>query len=69
MVALRTTEAYSMLEPASARPRRRRTWRGHLQGSEYTWAIAFIIPYAAVFFAFVVYPVLYGIWLGRAPSL
>jgi multiple sugar transport system permease protein len=48
---------------------RRRTWRGGLQGSEYTWAIAFCIPYIAVFFAFVVYPVAYGLWLGHKPSL
>jgi multiple sugar transport system permease protein len=56
--------------PALAVPaRRRRAWRGGLQGSEYTWAIAFLIPYAAVFFAFVAYPVVYGVWLGRDPAL
>ena len=43
--------------------------RGGLQGSEYAWAIAFCIPYVAVFIAFVVYPVLYGLWLGHKPSL
>ncbi len=32
---------------------RRRAWRGGLHGSEFTWAVAFIIPYAAVFLAFV----------------
>jgi multiple sugar transport system permease protein len=36
-----------------------------LQGSEFAWAVAFVIPYAAVFLAFVVYPVAYGVWLGR----
>ena len=48
---------------------RRRAWRGGLQGSEYTWAIAFCIPYIAVFFAFVVFPVAYGLWLGHKPAL
>jgi multiple sugar transport system permease protein len=44
-------------------------WRGHLQGSEYAWALAFCVPYVVVFFAFVVYPVAFGIWLGSDPSL
>jgi len=28
-----------------------------------------VAPYAAVFFAFVVYPVVYGLWMGSKPSL
>ena len=44
-------------------------WRLGLQGSEFTWAIAFVIPYAALFLAFVAYPVVYGLWLGRDPAL
>jgi multiple sugar transport system permease protein len=48
---------------------RRRAWRGGLQGSEYTWALAFVIPYIAVFIAFVAYPVIFGIWLGSDPQL
>jgi multiple sugar transport system permease protein len=43
--------------------------RGGLQGSEYAWAIAFCIPYVGVFIAFVIFPVLYGLWLGHKPSL
>jgi len=55
---------------ALAAPRsRRRMWRGHLQGSEYAWALAFCVPYVAVFFAFVVYPVAFGIWMGSEPFL
>jgi multiple sugar transport system permease protein len=49
------------------------TWRpsrpGGLRGSEAAWAIAFFLPYAAVFVAFVIYPVAYGLWLGSAPHL
>ena len=48
---------------------RRRAWRGSLQGSEFTWAVAFLIPYAALFLAFVAYPVAYGLWLGHKPAL
>jgi multiple sugar transport system permease protein len=50
--------------------RRRRVRRGfRLHGSELTWAIAFIAPYAAVFLAFAVYPIAYGFWMGSTPSL
>ncbi len=58
--------------PAPALPvmrPRRRAWRGGLHGSEFTWAVAFVVPYAAVFLAFVAYPVVYGLWLGHSPSL
>ncbi|MGH7094760.1 MAG: hypothetical protein ACREFB_14650, partial [Stellaceae bacterium] len=56
----------------SAAGRRRsflRSWRAGLQGSEYAWAIAFCIPYVGVFIAFVVFPVLYGLWMGHSPAL
>src|SRR6185437_13247663 len=43
--------------------------RGSLKGSEYTWAIAFIVPYVAVFVTFVVYPACYGLWMGSSPAL
>jgi multiple sugar transport system permease protein len=44
---------------------------GHrrLHGSDFTWAIAFVVPYAAVFVAFVVYPVGYALWMASSPSL
>ena len=53
----------------SRRPLMQRLWRGGLQGSEYTWAIAFTVPYIVLFLAFVAYPVAYGAWLGHEPSL
>jgi multiple sugar transport system permease protein len=58
--------------PARAVPgarARRRAWLGGLQGSEYAWAVAFVIPYAALFLVFVAYPLVYGLWLGHNPSL
>ncbi len=62
----------SVAGDARAAPRhsaRVRLWRGGLQGSDFAWALAFLVPYAVVFFAFVVYPVGYGLWLGHQPSL
>jgi multiple sugar transport system permease protein len=55
--------------PALGRRSLLRSWRGSLQGSEYAWALAFCVPYVAVFLAFVAYPVIYGLWLGHKPSL
>jgi len=58
--------------PAPAVPvfqARWRLWRGGLQGSEFAWAVAFIVPYVALFLVFVAYPVVYGLWLGHNPSL
>jgi multiple sugar transport system permease protein len=66
--ALRAAEAFPF-QPVSAAQPRRSVWRFGLQGSEFTWAIAFLVPYAALFAAFVAYPVVYGLWLGREPAL
>lgn len=44
-------------------------WHRHLHGSDLLWATAFIVPYAAVFLAFVVYPMAVGLWMGRDPAL
>jgi len=40
-----------------------------LHGSDFTWAIAFIMPYAATFVAFAAYPIGYALWMGSKPSL
>jgi multiple sugar transport system permease protein len=48
---------------------RRPPWRLRVQGSDTTWAVAFIVPYAAVFAAFVVYPAAFGLWMGSDPAL
>lgn len=47
----------------------RRAWHGGLIGAEYVWAIAFALPYIAMFIAFVMYPIAYGLWLGHEPAL
>ncbi len=55
--------------PAVARGRLLRYWQGRLRGSEFTWAVAFVVPYIGVFLAFVVYPVFYGAWMGSSSHL
>ena len=53
--------------PAGRARRPRRHFR--LQGSDTACAIAFVAPYAAVFAAFVAYPVVFGLWMGSRPML
>jgi multiple sugar transport system permease protein len=63
-----TQQALAVGRPfVAARPHRK--WHDGLLGSEFAWAIAFAIPYTVVFFAFVVYPIAYGIYLGSDPAL
>src|SRR5690242_1984101 len=64
----------SVTQQALAAPRSpprtaRRAWHGGLRSSDYTWAVAFALPYVLIFFAFVVYPICYGLWLGSDPAL
>jgi multiple sugar transport system permease protein len=40
-----------------------------LYGVDLAWAIAFVVPYAAVFCAFVLYPFGHALWMASAPSL
>ena len=46
-----------------------RPWRRTLHGSELAWSLAFVLPYAALFVAFAVYPILYALWMGARPAL
>jgi len=48
--------------PAPAAARR-------LLGSALVWAIGLVVPYAVVFLAFAVYPILYALWMAGKPSL
>src|ERR671934_1806713 len=62
----------SVVEIGRPSVRRDSVWRalrGPLKGSEYTWALAFVVPYVAVFLTFVAYPVVYGLWMGSEASL
>jgi multiple sugar transport system permease protein len=55
--------------PRVFKGRRRPPGHHHLRGSDFTWAIAFVLPYAAVFVLFVVYPFGYAVWMAARPSL
>jgi len=64
-----TQQTLGFTRPISAGRAWRPPWGRGLHGSEVSWAIAFLVPYVAVFLAFAVYPVIYGIWLGSDPEL
>ena len=64
-----TQQALGFRQPVMASQSWRPPWHGRLQGSDVSWAIAFLVPYVAVFLAFVVYPVVFGLWLGSDPKL
>ncbi len=64
-----TQQAIAIGRPTAAIRLVRRAWPGGPIGSDSAWAIAFAVPYAAVFLAFVAYPVAYGLWLGGKLSL
>jgi multiple sugar transport system permease protein len=61
--------AHVVEQAVAGNPLRRPARHRHLIGSEVTWAIAFVAPYAAVFLAFAVYPIAYGFWMASKPSL
>jgi multiple sugar transport system permease protein len=42
---------------------------GGLHGADYIWAIAFALPYIAIFLFFVIYPIAFGIWMGSDLAL
>jgi multiple sugar transport system permease protein len=64
-----TASAIEFAGPAVRKQSLWRYWRGGLQGSEFTWAIAFVVPYIGVFLAFVIYPVVYGLLMGANSAL
>jgi multiple sugar transport system permease protein len=66
---MRSTRQALAAGPVTLNRPRRLFWHRHLHGSDLTWTIAFVVPYAVVFFAFVVYPTAYGLWMAREPSL
>ncbi|HET6606161.1 MAG TPA: sugar ABC transporter permease [Rhodopila sp.] len=53
----------------AVRPMRHKAWHAGLWGTDYAWALAFAIPYTAIFALFVAYPIGYGLWLGSDPKL
>jgi multiple sugar transport system permease protein len=64
-----TQQALAIGRNLTGRQPWRPAWRRGLRGSEFSWGIAFLLPYVAVFAAFVVYPVARGLMLGAKPEL
>jgi multiple sugar transport system permease protein len=64
-----TQQVLGFSRPTAASRSWRPPWHGGLRGSDTAWAIAFLIPYVAVFGAFVVYPIVFGLWMGSDPAL
>jgi multiple sugar transport system permease protein len=64
-----TQQAVAIGRDFPAARRERRVWFGGIHGADYAWAIAFALPYTAIFVAFVVYPICFGIWMGSDPAL
>ncbi|HEX4173160.1 MAG TPA: sugar ABC transporter permease, partial [Acetobacteraceae bacterium] len=64
-----TQQALALGRGLRATRARRHVWLGGLHGADYIWAIAFALPYTAIFLAFVVYPIAFGVWMGSDLSL
>jgi multiple sugar transport system permease protein len=63
------TEQVVAVRPAVAHLPRGPTWRVGARRADLAWAIAFLVPYAAVFLAFAAYPIVYALWMGSRPAL
>jgi multiple sugar transport system permease protein len=62
-------QTLSLERPLADRQPWRPSWLDSPLGSESSWAIAFVVPYVAVFVGFVAYPVCFGLWMGSKPQL
>ena len=60
-----TDQLVAARPPISVKRSRRPPERGHPRRSDFRWGIAFIAPYAAVLFAFIVYPFGYALWIAK----
>ena len=63
------TEQVLAVRPAGANWPRRPAWWAGPRRADLPWAIAFLVPYAAVFLAFAAYPIVYALWMGSKLSL
>ena len=64
-----TQQVFAAGPPIPVKGPRRPRGTVQLRGTDFRWAIAFVVPYAAVFFVFVVFPFGYALWMASMPSL
>src|ERR1700758_4082209 len=64
-----TQQVFAAGPPISVQGPRWPRGYGQLRGADLIWATAFVLPYVAVFFVFVVYPFGYALWMAGRPSL
>ena len=64
-----TSELAAAGRSTACRAPRPRKWHSRLHGSDLRWSVAFVVPYAALFAAFAVYPIVYALWMGSDPAL
>src|SRR5262249_10978927 len=64
-----TASVVAVGRPAVRRRALARYLHGNLKSAEDTEAVAFLVRYVAVFLTFVVYPIVYGLWMGSEASL
>jgi len=64
-----TQQALSVGRGLAAPRTWRQAWIGGVHGADYVWAVAFALPYIAIFLFFVVYPIAFGIWMGSDIAL
>jgi multiple sugar transport system permease protein len=64
-----TQQVVSVRRGVEATRLRHQTWYRGVFGPDHVWALGFAIPYIIIFLLFVIYPILYGLWLGGSPAL
>jgi len=64
-----TQQVFAAGPPVSFQGSRWPRGYSQLHAADLRWAIAFVLPYAAVFFVFVVYPFGYALWMAGRPAL
>jgi multiple sugar transport system permease protein len=63
------SRAVAARRPLTFRWPRLPRWRSGLHGSDLGWSVAFVVPYAALFAAFAIYPIGYALRMGSDPAL
>ena len=64
-----TQQAFPAGRFATGKPPSRPARHSRLRAPDFRWAVAFVVPYAAVFVAFVVFPFGYALWMAGRPLL